>query len=273
MAIQTLLKQYHVHDADAPSVSAQDLVVRYNDSVALDNVSFTVHRAERVAVVGPNGAGKSTLFRAIAGVLQPTSGRITLFGGAPERHICVAFVPQRTQVDLQFPVNVRDVVLMGRIGRLGLLRWPRRRDHQLVQECMELVNVSDLADRRIGGLSGGQQQRVFIARALAQEAELMLMDEPLNGLDANSQEEIYRILDELRRRGVTVLVATHDLEQAARCYDRIMLLNRRLLGFGTPKDILTPELLGQAYGDRLRAPELAGGALVWNDTWCNGGHE
>ncbi len=271
--MQSLLKQYHIHDAGAPSVSAEGLVVRYNGTIALENVSFSVDAGQRVAVVGPNGAGKSTLFKVIAGVLQPSGGHITLYGGAPERHICVAFVPQRTQVDLQFPVNVRDVVLMGRSGRLGLLRRPRRSDRQFVQQCMELVNVTDLADRRIGELSGGQQQRVFIARALAQEAQLMLMDEPLNGLDVNSQEEIYAILDELRRRGVTVLVATHDLGQAARCYDRVMLLNRRLLGYGSPKDVFTAELLSQAYGDRLRMADLPDGALVWSDTCCNGEHE
>ncbi len=271
--MQTLLKQYHEHDAGAPSIAAEGLVVRYNGVRALDDVTFSVDPGERVAVVGPNGAGKSTLFKVIAGVLQLNGGRITLYGGSPERHICVAFVPQRTQVDLQFPVNVRDVVMMGRSGRLGLLRWPRRRDRRLVEECMALVNVSDLAERRIGELSGGQQQRVFIARALAQEAQLMLMDEPLNGLDVNSQEEIYGILDELRGRGVTVLVATHDLGQAARCFDRVMLLNRRLLGFGSPKDVFTPELLGQAYGDRLRMSELPDGALIWSDTCCNGGHD
>ena len=271
--VQSLRKQYYEHDDAAPSVSAERLTVRYNGTVALDEVSFVVDPGERIAVVGPNGAGKSTLFKVIAGVLQPSSGRVTLYGGDPERHICVAFVPQRSEVDLQFPVNVHDVVLMGRTGRLGLLRWPRRSDHQFVRECLELVDMADLADRRIGELSGGQQQRVFIARALAQEAQLMLLDEPFSGLDVNSQEEIYTILDELRRRGVTVLVATHDLGQAARCYDRVMLLNRRLLGLGSPEEVFTTELLSQAYGDRLRMSALPDGALIWSDTCCNGGHE
>ncbi len=270
---QRLFRQYHQHNGNAPSIAAEGLTVRYNSTVALEDVSFSVDRGERVAVVGPNGAGKSTLFKVIAGILQPTSGRVTLYGGAPERHICVAYVPQRSQVDLQFPVNVRDVVLMGRTGRLGLLRRPGQRDHELVQECLELVDMADLADRRIGELSGGQQQRVFIARALAQEAQVMLLDEPFSGLDLNSQEEILAILDELRRRGVTVLVATHDLGQATRCFDRVMLLNRRLLGFGSPREVFTAELLGQAYGDRLRTAELPDGALVWSDTCCNGGHE
>lgn len=243
----------------------------YNGNAALDDVSFTLERGERVAVVGPNGAGKSTLFQVLAGVLSPTRGSVTLFGGAPERHICLAYVPQHEQVDLRFPVSVRDVVMMGRIGQLGLLRWPGRQDRELVQECLEVVGMAQLADRQIGELSGGQRQRVFIARALAQEAEIMLMDEPLTGLDVNSQNDILGILDELKRRQVTVLVATHDLNQAAQCYDRVMLLNRRLVGFGTPHQVLTSDLLHHAYGDQLRLVETAGGVLAFGDTCC-GGH-
>ena len=250
----------------------QEIFEKTSLIVGLDDVSFEIAPGERVAVVGPNGAGKSTLFRVIAGVLRPSSGRLTLYGGSPEEHICVAFVPQRTHIDLHFPVNVRDVVLMGRTGRLGLLRRPGRADRRMVEECMELVGVADLAERRIGELSGGQQQRVFIARALAQEAQLMLMDEPLTGLDVNSQDEIYRILDEMRARGVTVLVATHDLGQAAHCYDRVMLLNRRLLGIGAAEEVFTSDLLGQAYGERLRLADLPA-ALAWGDACCHGEDE
>lgn len=273
MMVRLLVKRPYVHDANAPSVAADALTVRFDGTVALDDVSFQSSPGERIAVVGPNGAGKSTLFRVIAGILRPSSGRITLYGGSPEQHICVAFVPQRTHIDMHFPVNVRDVVLMGRTGRLGLLRRPGRADRRLAQECMELVGVANLGDRRIGELSGGQQQRVFIARALAQEAQIMLMDEPLTGLDVNSQDEIYRILDEMRTRGVTVLVATHDLGQAARCFDRVMLLNRRLLGFGAPQEVFTSALLGEAYGDRLQLADMPGGALAWGDTCCDGEHE
>ena len=265
-------RQSFAHDAAAPSIAAERVTVRFDGTVALDDVSFEIAPGERVAVVGPNGAGKSTLFRVIAGVLRPSSGRLTLYGGSPEEHICVAFVPQRTHIDLHFPVNVRDVVLMGRTGRLGLLRRPGRADRRMVEECMELVGVADLAERRIGELSGGQQQRVVIARALAQEAQLMLMDEPLTGLDVNSQDEIYRILDEMRARGVTVLVATHDLGQAAHCYDRVMLLNRRLLGIGAAEDVFTSDLLGQAYGERLRLADLPA-ALAWGDACCHGEDE
>ena len=261
------------HDITVPSVAVIGVSVQYNGALALDQVSFALQTGERIAVVGPNGAGKSTLFKVIAGILRPNRGQVHLFGDVPERHICVAYVPQRSLVDVTFPVDVRDVVLMGRVGKLGLLRRPGRADLDLVRECLEFVGMASLAKRQIGELSGGQQQRVFIARALAQEAEIMLMDEPLTGLDANSQEDILHILDELRRRRVTVMIATHDLNQAARCFDRVMLLNHRLIGYGRPEDVFTPQLLAQAYGDQLRLVETAGGTIALNDTCCCGGEE
>ncbi len=261
------------HDATAPSVAVIGVSVQYNGTLALDQVTFALQSGERVAVVGPNGAGKSTLFKVIAGVLRPNKGQVHLFGEAPERHICVAYVPQRSQVDMTFPVNVRDVVLMGRSSKLGLLRRPGRADLKLAQECLEFVGMADFATRQIGELSGGQQQRVFIARALVQEAEIMLMDEPLTGLDVNSQEDIFRTLDELRQRRVTVLVATHDLNQAARCFDRVVLLNHRLVGFGRPEAVFTQQTLAQAYGDQLRLVETSGGTAVLSDTCCCGGEE
>jgi ABC-type Mn2+/Zn2+ transport system ATPase subunit len=268
--MEAILRETFVHDTKAPSILAEGLTVLYDGTPALDDISFEVARGERIAVVGPNGAGKSTLFKVIAGVLRLSHGRVTLFGGEPEKHICVGYVPQRSQVDMSFPVTVRDVVMMGRAGRLGVLRWPARRDRQLVQESLELVAMADMASRQIGELSGGQQQRVFIGRALAQGAEIMLMDEPLTGLDINSQEDILHILDELRHREVTVLVATHDLNQAARCFDRVMLLNHRLVGFGYPDRVFTSVLLNQAYGDQLRLVETKGGVMVFSDTACSG---
>jgi manganese/iron transport system ATP-binding protein len=187
-----------------------------------------------LAVVGPNGAGKSTLFKLIAGVLPSSSGQVTVYGSQPGGHICIAYVPQRSQVDWSFPVSVADVVMMGRVGKLGLFRRPGRKDWDYVHESLAVVGMGDLAGRQIGELSGGQQQRVFIARALAQEAELMLMDEPLTGLDVPSQQDIFEVLAALRARGVTVMIATHDLNLAAERFDRVMLLNRRLLGLGRP---------------------------------------
>jgi manganese/iron transport system ATP-binding protein len=243
----------------------------YNGSpAALEDVSFSLSLGERVAVVGPNGAGKSTLFKAIAGILKPTAGTVTVAGSEPGHHICIAYVPQRTQVDWQFPANVADVVMMGRAGKMGFFRRPRREDWAYVHHCLDTVGMDAYAQHQIGELSGGQQQRVFIARALAQEAELMLMDEPLTGLDLSSQDDIFNILDVLRQHQVTVMVATHDLELAADRFDRVMLLNKRLLGFGAPQAVFTPEALLSAYGGKLRLVHTADGMVAIGDTCCEG---
>ncbi len=259
-----------VHEADATLLEVLDLTVSYNGDEALSHISFSLEPGERVAVVGPNGAGKSTLFKVIAGVLDPTSGEVRVAGCRPSSHICIAYVPQRSEVDWSFPVTVEDVVMMGRFGKLGLLRRPRRRDKALVQACLQIVGLEGLKDRQISELSGGQQQRMFIARALAQEAQLVLMDEPLNGLDVSAQERILEILDDLQAQGVTVMVATHDLSQAADYFDRVMLLNRELLGIGPAHQVFTSGNLQQAYGGHLRLVETDDGLVVLNDTCCVG---
>ena len=259
------------HDVSQPILELKDVSVRFNGATALDKISFRLHQGEHVAVIGPNGAGKSTLFSVISGVLRPSQGQVNVHGNEPGKHICIAYVPQRSQVDWQFPVNVVDVVMMGRIRRLGLFQWPRRKDWAYAHEMLELVGMDHLAKRQIGELSGGQQQRVFIARALAQEAELMLMDEPLTGLDVKSQEEIFTILDELRQRRVTIMVATHDLNLAAERFDRLMLLNQQMLGFGQANEVFTAELLSQAYSGQMRLIETPNGTMVLSDTCCGGG--
>jgi manganese/iron transport system ATP-binding protein len=261
--------QHVVHDANEPILEISHLSVRYDSHQALEDISFHLHASERVAVVGPNGAGKSTLFKVIAGVLPPTLGEVKISGHGPSRHTCIAYLPQRSQVDWNFPVNVGDVVMMGRIDKLGLLRWPGKKDWEVVRQALREVGLGDLVGRQIGELSGGQQQRMFIARALAQEAELVLMDEPLTGLDVNSQQDILKILDDLRQREVTVLVATHDLNQAAGLFDRVMLLNRRLVGFGSAEQVFTAERLGTAYGGQLRLVQKDGEVLAMTDTCCH----
>jgi manganese/iron transport system ATP-binding protein len=234
-------------------LDVRHLSFRYNGRFALEDITFHLHVAERIAVVGPNGAGKSTLFKVVSGVLTPTSGEVKIFGSRPRGHVCIAYIPQRSQVDWNFPVNVADVVMMGRSAKLGPLSWPHKKDWEYVQHALETVEISDLASRQISQLSGGQQQRMFIARALAQEAELMLMDEPLNGLDTPAQEGILSLLDRLKSENVTVMVATHDLEQAANHFDRIILLNHRIISFGDPARVLQTNNLLRAYGGRLRS--------------------
>lgn len=259
------------HRDDQPVLDVKKISVRYNGHFALDDITFHLHAGERVAVVGPNGAGKSTLFKVVAGVLSPSAGEVKIYGSTPRGHVCIAYIPQRSQVDWDFPVTVADVVMMGRIAQLGPLNWPKKRDWDLVHESLRIVELDALSKRQIGELSGGQQQRMFIARALAQEAELMLMDEPLSGLDAPSQESILTLLDELQRQNVTVMVATHDLEQAAAYFDRIMLLNRRLIGFGPPEQVLQTEKLVEAYGGRLRSAN--GDNILTLDDCCDEGEQ
>jgi manganese/iron transport system ATP-binding protein len=259
------------HETDQPILDVRHLTVRYNGRAALDDLTFHLHEGERVAVVGPNGAGKSTLFKVVSGVLPPTSGEVTIFGSRPGGHVCIAYIPQRSQVDWNFPVSVADVVMMGRSAKLGPLNWPHKRDWEHVHSALETVELSNLASRQISQLSGGQQQRMFIARALAQEAELMLMDEPLTGLDTPAQESLLRLLDTLQNQKVTVMVATHDLDQAAHHFDRMMLLNHRIVAFGNPDKVLQTENLLKAYGGRLRSAN--GDSILPIDNCCDeGGH-
>jgi ABC-type Mn2+/Zn2+ transport system ATPase subunit len=265
-------RQRHTHHANAPILRVSHLSMRYENGIALDDVSFSLNEGERLAVVGPNGAGKSTLLKIIAGVQTPTSGEIQVYGHKPDGHICIAYVPQRTQVDWGFPVTVADVVMMGRVGTLGLFRNPKARDWQIVDQALEVVKMAHLAKRQINQLSGGQQQRMFIARALAQEAELMLMDEPMTGLDMTSQEELFGILDTLHNRNVTVLLSLHDLKMASERFDRVMLLNKHLLAIGLAEDALSPEHLLTAYGGSLQFLPTESGVLALGDTCCEGDH-
>ena len=257
------------HETNQPILDVSHLTVRYNGRAALEDITFHLHEAERVAVVGPNGAGKSTLFKVVSGVLSPTSGEVKIFGSRPRGHVCIGYIPQRSQVDWNFPVSVADVVMMGRSAKLGPFNWPHKKDWAFVQHALETVDISDLSSRQIGQLSGGQQQRMFIARALAQEAELMLMDEPLTGLDTPSQEGILDLLDRLKKENVTVMVATHDLDQAESHFDRIMLLNHQIVSFGEPAEVLHTDNLLKAYGGKLKP--LDGQNILNMDDCCDEG--
>jgi len=249
----------------------QRLTVRYNGQAALEDITFHLHESERVAVVGPNGAGKSTLFKVVSGVLSPTTGSVKIYGSKPGVHVCIGYIPQRSQVGWNFPVSVADVVMMGRSAKLGPFNWPHKKDWEFVHHALETVDLSELSSRQIGQLSGGQQQRMFIARALAQEAELMVMDEPLTGLDTPSQEGILDLLDRLKKENVTVMVATHDLDQAESHFDRIMLLNHRIVSFGKPTDVLHTDNLLKAYGGKLKP--IDGQNILNTDDCCDDEHD
>ena len=226
-----------------------DVSVGYDNSIILQQLSFDVPHGARVAVVGPNGAGKSTLFKALVGLLPLRSGSITIHGQPLGTHQdCVAYVPQREEVDWKFPLTVYDVVMMGRFGRQGWLSRPSTADRGVVQRCLAQMGIANLAQQAISDLSGGQQQRVFLARALAQEPHILLMDEPFTGVDATTQETTMALLDELRSRKVTALVSTHDLTMAAQRFDRVLLLNHRLVAYGTPEEVFKHEIIESAFG-------------------------
>lgn len=236
----------------------------------LEDISFAIRRGERVAVVGPNGAGKSTLFQVIVGLLPHRTGDVLVHGHSHHAGDCpsLGYVPQREAVDWRFPVSVLDVVVMGRVKEIGWLRWPGRRDRSAAQEALEQVGLAALGHRPIADLSGGQQQRVFMARALAQRADVLLLDEPFSGVDVEAQAAIFQILDGLRQQGVTVLISTHDLQSATTRFDRLLLLNRRLLADGPAASVLTPERLAAAYGGRLTVWQDGQPLLVTTDDCC-----
>jgi len=252
------------NDDSAPShVTLERVTLRYERraAAALEDVTFSVAEGARVAVVGPNGAGKSTLFKALAGLLPVAAGRLLVHGALPGAHKeCVAYVPQREEVDWRFPVTVFDVVMMGRYGRLGWFRRASRPDREAVQRSLEQLGLTPLARRPIGELSGGQQQRVFLARALAQEPHILIMDEPFTGVDATTQNAILDVLETLKARRITVLVSTHDLRLAASRFERVALLNRRLIAYGAPAEVFTAPALTEAFGGQMLM--LPGGALV-----------
>jgi ABC-type Mn2+/Zn2+ transport system ATPase subunit len=258
------------HDPSAPALVADRLTVAYDGVIALRQVSFQLPAGRRLAVVGPNGAGKTSLFNVIAGVLRPAEGSVRIFGHLPGGDTCIAYVPQRSQVDWGFPATAGEVVMMGRIREIGPLRWPRRADWESVRTSLDRVGMAEAAGRSIGDLSGGQQQRVLLAQALAQEAEIVLLDEPFTALDLPSQEALLTILDGLQRGGVTVLVSTHDLNLAAGHFDSVMLLNRRLIALGPPPEVLRRDNLVQAYGGHVHILAAEQDLLVLTDTCCEG---
>jgi manganese/zinc/iron transport system ATP- binding protein len=235
-----------------PALETHDLTVAYHQRPVLYGVDLASPPGRLVGVMGPNGAGKSTLIKAIMGIVPPVGGWVKIFGEPAKKALTrVGYVPQRESVDWDFPVNVMDVVLMGRYGRLGLGRRPKAADREIARACLEKVGMLPYADRQIANLSGGQQQRVFLARALAQESDLYLMDEPFAGVDATTEAAIVTLLQELKSRGKTILVVHHDLTSARQYFDMMLLINMRLVAIGDTEDVFTPEILQRTYGGRL----------------------
>jgi manganese/zinc/iron transport system ATP- binding protein len=235
-----------------PAVEIHDLTVAYREAPVLWDVDLTIPRGTLTAIIGPNGAGKSTLMKAMLNLIPTAAGTILIDGQPynPQRQI-VGYVPQRGSVDWDFPTDALDVVTMGLYGRLGWLRRPGKHERQIALRCLEKVGMADFANRQISQLSGGQQQRVFLARALAQEAQIYFMDEPFVGVDATTERAIVTLLRELRDAGKTVVVVHHDLESAPDYFDWLALLNVRLIASGPFQSTFTPDHLQRTYGGRI----------------------
>jgi ABC-type Mn2+/Zn2+ transport system ATPase subunit len=248
---------------NALALEVRDLWAGYDGQPALEGVTFNIEPGCLAGLVGPNGSGKSTLMRVILGLHKPWRGDIRIFGSSrrPDRRR-LGYTPQSEQVDWSFPVTVLDMVLMGRYSRLGPLRRPTKVDREISWQALESVNLADLAHRRAGELSGGQQRRALIARALAQEADLLLLDEPFAGLDATAEHDLIALLEGLRHLGKTLLVATHDLSCVAADFDHAILLNRKVVAAGLPSDMFTEELLNATFQRHLLLVRLEGRTYV-----------
>lgn len=233
------------------AIEVSGVTVRYDDVLALDDVSLHVEAGRVTGLIGMNGSGKSTLFKTIIGLVRPARGEVRLEGADPasaRRRGLIGYVPQSEDVDWTFPVSVRDVVMMGRYGSQGFIRRARPADRAAVDEALERVELTDLADRQIGQLSGGQRKRAFVARGIAQGARILLLDEPFAGVDKRSEATIVRLLRELAASGSTVLVSTHDLHALPSLADEAVLLLRRVLFHGSVDEALKPAQLARAFG-------------------------
>jgi manganese/zinc/iron transport system ATP- binding protein len=231
------------------ALQVHQLSVNYDKTPVLWDVSLKIPSGNIVGIIGPNGAGKSTFIKTALGLIRPISGKIEIFG-MPLKEVRrrIAYVPQRESVDWDFPITVRDLVLMGRYGSLGLFKWPRQLDREAVEQYLDLVGMSQYAGRQISQLSGGQQQRTFIARALVQEADIYFMDEPFAGVDMATESALMTILRQLRDKGKTIFVVHHDLNTVESYFDWLIMLNMRLIACGNAVEVFNSETLNMTYG-------------------------
>ena len=245
-----------------PVLDIHDVTVAYQRKPVLWDVDLIIDKPQLVAIVGPNGAGKSTLIKAALGLLPMASGSVRILGEPVARQRKrIGYVPQRESVDWDFPVSVLDVVLMGTYGQLGWFRRPGSSERDWGRQCLAKVGLSQYEQRQIGQLSGGQQQRVFLARALAQKAEIYFMDEPMAGVDASTERIIFELLRELRSQGKTIIAVHHDLRTVPQYFDYVALLNMRLVASGPVATTFTPDNLRKTYGGRLAILDAAGEAV------------
>lgn len=231
-----------------PAISIQDLHVSYFGNEAVTGVSLSVNTGNLVGIIGPNGAGKSTFLKAMLNLIPKDKGAVKVLGKPiTEVRKSIAYVPQRNDIDWDFPITVLDAVLIGTYPHLKLFRRPKKKDKEWAMECLQRVGMQEFSKRQIGELSGGQQQRVFLARALAQKADLFFLDEPFVGVDVSSEETIVNILKELCRQGKTVIVVHHDLSKANDYFNQLILLNKELISFGTVEEVFKPDVIAKAY--------------------------
>ena len=238
---------------ETPVIQVENLTVSYGPKPALLDVSLSIDKGLLVGVIGPNGAGKSTFIKAILGFVKRDMGRVTILGRPAEKAKgLVAYVPQRGSVDWDFPITVGQVAMMGRYGQVPWYREPGPEDRQVVDRSLEMVRMSEFKNRQIGQLSGGQQQRVFMARALAQGSEILLLDEPFAGVDAATERAILDVLERAKSAGRTLVVVHHDLTTAAEYFDKLVLIKQRLYAYGPPDMVLRQDLLTEVYEGKLR---------------------
>ncbi len=227
----------------------EDVAVTYRGVLALNGVSFEVEPGQLVGVLGPNGAGKSTLLKGMLGLIPVRRGKVSYNGEPLKQQLSrVAYIPQRSQIDWDYPIAVRNVVMMARTVKTGWFRSPSRQSQELVDAALKRVGMWEYRTRQIGELSGGQQQRVFLARAIAQEADLFFFDEPFNGIDRATEEVIFDVFAELKAMNKTLIVISHDLGETLTRYDNVLLLNRQIIATGKCRDVLTPMNIKKAYG-------------------------
>ena len=247
----------------SPAMSVRDLWAGYDGNAVLEAVNLEIDRGDMVGIIGPNGSGKSTLIKTALGLIKPIKGEISILGakGSLERHL-VGYIPQAELVDWDFPVTVADVALMGRYSLRGLFRRTTKEDREAADSSLELVKMFELRNRLIGELSGGQRRRVLLARAMAHSPELLLLDEPMAGLDATTQHQLLDLLDQLRSNGATVVLSTHDLSCVSSRCDKACCLNRKQIAFGKPSDVLNEQVLGDTFGTHLLMVHLDGQAYA-----------